>query len=497
MSNRLLSKTKYMNGLQCLKYLWLVCNDPSKIPEVAATTQHIFDQGHLVGELAKQLYPEGINIPHDNFILNLNRTKESLKERKPLFEAGFMVDGIFARTDILNPIGTDAWDIIEVKSSTSIKEENIQDVTFQKYCLEKSGLNIRKCFLAFINNQYVKSGDIDPTGYFTIQEITDEVGAAGEGIQDRIQSMFEAIASNECPEMPVGSYCKSPYDCPVTVCWEELPENNIFSLYRGSKKCFDLFYAGVRHLGEIPDDYKLNASQKIQKSCDISGKPYINKAAIKDFLTTIKSPIHYLDFETINPAVPLFDGTRPYQKIPFQFSLHITGDDGNTKHNGYLAEGTGDPRPAFLAELKNYIKSTGSIITYNQSFEEGILHELATAFPEYNDWVNEVCNRMVDLLEPFRNFHYYHPNQNGSASIKSVLPAITGKGYDGLPIADGEAASRSFLDVTFGNVPEKERKRVRENLEQYCGLDTEGMVWIVEKLQSLVEDELNYQLKIF
>jgi hypothetical protein len=233
MSNRLLSKSKYMNGMQCLKYLWLVCNDPSKIPEVDASTQHIFDQGHLVDELAKQLYPEGINIPHDNFILNLNRTKESLKERKPLFEAGFMVNGIFARMDILNPAGTDAWDIIEVKSSASVKDENIHDVSFQKYCLEKSGLKINKCFLAFINNQYVKNGEIDPAGFLTIQEITNDVVAASEGIQNRIQSMVEAIASRECPEMPVGSYCSSPYDCPVTFCWEELLENNIFSLYRG------------------------------------------------------------------------------------------------------------------------------------------------------------------------------------------------------------------------------------------------------------------------
>jgi hypothetical protein len=485
MSNRLLSKSKYMNGMQCLKYLWLVCNDPSKIPEVDASTQHIFDQGHLVGELAKQLYPEGINIPHDNFILNLNRAKESLKERKPLFEAGFMVNGIFARMDILNPAGTDAWDIIEVKSSTSIKDENIQDITFQKYCLEKSGLKINKCFLAFINNQYVKNGNIDPACFFTIQEITDEVLVASEGIQDRIQSMVEAIALRECPEMPVGSFCSSPYDCPVTICWKELPENNIFSLYQGGKKCFDLFYAGIRHLCEIPDDYKLNASQKIQKSCDISGKPHINKAAIKDFLTTIKSPIHYLDFETINPAVPLFDGTRPYQKIPFQFSLHIVGENGGIKHYGYLAEGTSDPRPAFLTELKNHIGPTGSIVTYNQSFEEGILRDLASAFPEYNDWVSQVCDRMVDLLEPFRNFYYYNPGQNGSASIKSVLPAITGKGYDILPIADGDSASRAFLNVTYTDVSEEECSQVRGDLEKYCGLDTKGMVWIVEKLQVL------------
>ncbi len=482
MAPKLLTKSKYMNGLQCLKLLWLVFNEPAKVPEPDASTQHIFDQGHLVGELAKQLYPGGINIPHDNFRENINRTQQLLAARKPLFEAGFMVDRLFCRVDILNPAEDGQWDIVEVKSSTALKEENLQDVAFQKFCLEKQGLVINKCYLAFINNQYVKQGEIDPAQLFTVQDITKDVAEVGRGITDRIAAMFEIIAAKQCPEIPVGSYCSDPYDCTVTYCRECLPAHNIFELYRGGKKCYELLYRGVLNIKDIPPDFKLSRAQEIQKWCDVMGTPHIEKAAIREFMTTLKAPLHYLDFETINPAVPLFDGIRPYQRVPFQFSLHVSEGRGRLRHDGFLAEGIEDPRPAFLRRLKETIGSTGSIVTYNQAFEEGVLKELAEAFPEYDEWVTGVRERLVDLLKPFQNFHYYDPQQKGSASIKHVLPALTGQGYEEMGIAGGEQASLSFLQVTYSEATDEERRKVRADLEKYCGLDTEGMVWIMERL---------------
>jgi hypothetical protein len=396
-----------------------------------------------------------------------------------------MVDRLFSRLDILNPAGRSRWDIVEVKSSTSVKDENIHDVSFQKLCAEKQGLTIDKCYLAFINNQYVRNGEIDPTRLFTVQDITGEVEAASEGIQDRIQSMFETIAAPQCPEVPLGSRCSSPYDCPVTLCRDELPQNNIFSLYRGGQKCFELLQSGIFYLKDIPVDYKLSQSQKIQQWCDIYGAPHIEGGPLRDFLGTLQPPVHYLDFETINPAIPLFDGIRPYQKVPFQFSLHILDGRTEMRHYSYLAAGTDDPRPEFLRRLKETIGPSGSIVTYNQSFEEGVLQELAGAFPEYAEWVAGIRGRLVDLLKPFRSFQYYHPQQNGSASIKHVLPALTGQGYEGMAIGDGDTASRAFLNVTYGEATEEERQQVRADLEKYCSLDTEAMVLIIEKLKQV------------
>ncbi len=486
MASKLLTKSRYMAGLQCPRYLWLLLNDPEKIPGPDASTQYVFDQGHLVGELAKKLFPEGINVPFDDFMGNIYRTKQLLEERKPLFEPGFMAGGLYARLDILNPSTGHGWDIIEVKSTTSVKNEHIDDMAFQKICCEKQGLLIVRCFLAHINNQYVKDGELDPFHLFTVEDITDKVKSASTGINNRIVEMQKIIASPQCPDIPIGEHCNSPYGCPVTACWEALPENNIFCLYRGGKKRFDLFNQGILNIRDIPETYKLSQTQNIQKQCDISGKPYTDREQIKRFLSTLQQPLHYLDFETINPALPLFDGTRPFQKIPFQFSMHIRDGNKPVEHVSFLAEGRDDPRPRFLERLRSEVQPTGSIVIYNQVFERDVLRDLAKSFPDYTEWVEQTCERMVDLWKPFQYFHYYNPEQKGSASIKNVLPALTGRSYKEMSIADGEAAGRAFMTITYGDVPEADQKQVRADLEKYCGLDTEGMVLIVEKLHDMV-----------
>jgi hypothetical protein len=489
MPNKLLSKSKYMNGLQCLKYLWLLFNDPQQVPGPDASTQRIFDQGHLVGELAKQLYPGGVDVPHADFKDNLRLTKELLATRLPLFEPGFFQDGLFSRLDILNPVAGDAWDIIEVKSSTSLKDENLHDISFQRHCCEKTGLKVNRCYLAVINNQYVKKGEIDPVGFFTLRDVTEQVDQVAEGIEDRIKAMQTVIASASCPEVRIGQCCNAPYDCPVLLCRQGLPQNNIFDLYRGGQKCYQLYYDGILTVADIPDGYKLNRSQQIQKTCEMNGLPHIDKSALKEFLAKIQAPVYYLDFETISPAIPLFDGMRPYQRIPFQYSLHVAGIP-ETRHSAFLAAGRNDPRPQLLRRLKKALGTTGSILTYNQSFEEGCLREMAQAFPEYAGWVDQICARMLDLLKPFQSFSYYHPAQRGSASIKHVMPAITGRGYDGLAIANGDAASGAYLAVTYGQATSEERRQVYADLEKYCGRDTEGMIWIVEKLKDICKQNL-------
>jgi len=488
MPSRLLSKSKYLNGLQCPRLLWIQINEPEQIPEIDPVTQYVFDQGHLVGDLAKKIFPSGIDIPIDDFIGNVRQTETLLEQRKPLFEAGILSGRIYSRIDILNPANEEEWDIIEVKSSTSVKDVHMEDVSFQKYCCEKSGLNIRACYLMYINNQYVKDGDIDPEKLLILQDISAEVEQVAQGIQDRVDVMLEIISASQCPEVDIGKHCNDPYDCPLTECWDGLPEHNVFTLYYGGRKSHGLYSSGVVDIIEIPDSYKLSDKQQIQQACITSGEPHVDSEALRQFLLSLQYPVYYLDFETIGPAVPMFDGTRPYQNTPFQFSLHLVRDeDSKPEHFSFLASGTSDPRPGFLSELKQALGNTGSIIVYNQGFEEGILKVLGKAFPEYDGWVNQVCNRLVDLLEPFRKFHYYHPSQKGSASLKSVLPAVTGRGYEGLEIAEGQSASIAFQAVTYSDVPEETRNKVRADLERYCSLDTEGMIWIVDRLRQCIQ----------
>ena len=486
-SNKLLSKSKYLNGLQCPKYLWVKLNEPDRVPRFDTSMLYRFNQGHLVGEFAKKLFPDGVDIPDDDFTINLKQTEELLKERKPLFEAGIMVDNTFSRIDILKPVGKDEWDIIEVKSSTKIKNINFHDVSFQRYCCEKYGLKIRNCFLMTVNNEYVRQSDIDPAHLLTMTKIRD---GATNGLQQRVDSMFSTIASDKCPAITIGKQCDSPYECPLKEeCWSFLPENNIFDMYGSKKDAFELFEKGIYSFKDIPDGFPLSGKQEIQKGCDISEKPHIDQEPIRLFLNNLEYPLYYLDFETFSGAIPLFDGTRPYQQIPFQFSLHVVDVESATpRHYSFLADAEGDPRAKFVASLKRVLGNSGSIVVYNQSFGKGVLSALAEMFPEYNDWVENLNDRIIDLLAPFRSFHYYDARQKGSASIKNVLPVLTGTSYDHLNISDGMNASLAFLGVISNSASAEEGIKIRNDLEKYCELDTEGMIWIVDKLKELTND---------
>lgn len=478
----ILTKSKYLLGLQCPKLLWTVMNDPSAIPEVDEATQYRFDQGHLVGEYAKKRFPSGIQVPEE-FRKNIEKTKELLKERKPLFEAGFLVDNIYARADILVPVEDDAWDIIEVKSSTQVKDVNIEDVAFQKHVYTKFGLKIRKCHLMHVDNTYVKQGEIDPKELLKMEDIGVEVEEALKGIQERIKTMIEVMSLPERPDVKIGPHCTDPYACALKDdCWSYLPPDNVFELYYGGKKSWKLFEQGILSIKDIPQDFKLNPKQQIQKQSLIS--EHTDKENILKFLDRLEHPLYYLDFETFSTAVPLFDGLRPYQQVVFQYSLHVESSDGPLEHHEFLHMDPSDPRPAFLESLKSVLGDSGSIVVFNQSFEIGRLRELSEAFPSYKQWYDELLPRFVDLITPFKQFWWHSNLQHGSNSIKAVLPAVTGKSYSDLEIADGGQASIAYLDMTHGDMNDEEKEKTRKELLKYCGLDTEGMVWIVKELRN-------------
>jgi hypothetical protein len=491
---KLLSKSKYLLGIQCHRQIWVNFNQPEKLPEIDIHVQHRFDDGHEVGELAKLSFPGGIDLPTDDFMGNIQLTQASLQEGKPLFEPGFMTeDRLFSRGDVLVP-NEDGWDVVEVKSGTKVKDINVHDVAFQKYVYEKKGLKIKNCFLMHLNNQYVREGELDPQALFVQENITEQVEEIYPNVSGLIEDMKETIDDPIIPDNKIGSHCSNPYDCPLQEeCWSFLPENHVAQLYRGKAKAFELIEGGIYALSDIPDEFKLNDKQDIQKECDISGKPHIHKESLKHFLDGLKYPLYYLDFETFSTAVPKFDGLKPYSQVPFQYSLHVVDSPGaEPKHYSFLYKGNGDPRKEFISELEKVLGEAGDIVVYNQSFEINRLKELGIVYPEYQSWVEGVVGRVVDLLVPFRNFSYYHPMQKGSASIKKVLPALVeGKSYSGMEIADGGSASLEYYNTHYGDVSAEEKARVRKALEKYCHLDTISMVWMVDTLGEIVKNEEN------
>ena len=483
----MLTKSNYLLGLQCPKLLWVTKNQKERIPAPDKVAEAKFREGDLIGILATKVFPNGTDLSNLEFKDNLERTKEAIQKREIIYEAGLLVENLFSRADILFPVKKDEWDIIEVKSATQVKDVNIHDVSFQKHVYEKAGLKIRNCILMHINNEYVKNGGVEPKELFIQADITEQVKEYSEGIENRIKNMLKIINSKEEHKCSIGIHCSDPYDCSlIDKCWKDVPEGSVFEFFRMfKKKCFKLHDSGVICLNEVPEDIKLNDKQKIQRRLAFDGGKHVDKLGIKNFLNNLQYPIYYLDFETINPAIPKYDGMKPYQRIPFQFSLHVQKKEGGElKHISFLAEGMSDPRPKFMQALKDNLGEKGSILVYNQSFEKGVMNESSDALPEFKEWyIKNILPRIKDLWDVFKDFDYYDPKQKGSTSIKYVLPVLSNLKYDNLDIKNGILASLEYERITYGYVLEKERLKVREALEKYCELDTLAEVLIVEALK--------------
>ena len=482
-----LSKSKYLSGLQCSKLLWFIYNLPEEMPEVDAATQAIFDQGHLVGEYAEKLFPDGVEIDHSaGFDKGFKETKSALAKRVPIFEAAFSSNNCYFRADILEPVGRDEWNIIEVKSSTEVQDINYFDVGFQLYTSLAAGLKVDKCYLMHIDNSYVRKGTVDPRKLFKKIDITSKVkNEFMKNVDKNVDKMIGVIQSKKCPDILIGEQCRAPYNCVLAdKCHAFLPERNVLELYRNKKLGYRLIKDGIYKLADVPKHHKLNAKQLIQIDSAKSNAPYIDSLAIKSFLKKIKYPAYYMDFETWTSAVPLFDDMRPYQQIPFQFSVHVVEEYGaSPTHYSFLADGNADPRLEFMTKLEKMLGTEGSVIAYNASFEKTCLKECAEAYPKFKLWVESINSRIVDLLKPFQSFAYYHPKQAGSCSVKKVLPVLTDMSYSNMEIGEGGTASREYFRVTFTD-KNSDKAKVRKLLEDYCALDTLGMVAIVDLLSN-------------
>ncbi len=463
----LLTKSKYMNGLQCPRLMWFA--NKKQLPKPSLSDEHKFSQGHEFEEYVKQLYPDAIDLNGLDFKDNINKTKEAVKNKQTIFEAGFMTNNLFVRSDLIIP-NKDGWDLYEIKSTTKSKPQHIPDLSFQKYVLEKSGLKVNKLFLIYLNKEYVKNGKINPKELIITEEVTEEVDID-------VNPFLDILKQITPPEIHINKDCNKPYECPLKGdCLKTLPENNVLQLTNW-RVYWKLLEEGIEDIKDISEGTKLTPKDKIIIE-SIKNSPIISKEHIKHFLRSLNYPLYYFDFETFDTAVPIFDKSRPYQKIPFQYSLHIEGE-----HKEFLSEG-GDPRPKLLEQMKKDLEGTGDIIVYNKSFEISVMKKLAEDFPEHKEWLEQAIDRIVDLAVPFRSFYYYDKSQKGSYSLKKVLPAVTGKDYSQLEIANGGDASMLYF---YSHIKPKldNKDEIRENLIKYCCLDTKGMVWIVDGLGKL------------
>lgn len=487
---RTLSKSKILAFRQCPKRLWLEVHRPDLRADSQAT-QAGFAIGHQVGQIARRLYdPRGegalIDPNAQGYDAAFARSQELLQSARPVFEAGFRAAGALAFADVMLPArqgGKRAWRMVEVKSSTSVKDYHRDDAAVQAFVARSSGVPIAGIALAHIDNSWVYSRDGDYQGLLLENDLTDEVFARGDEVQDWIKEAQRVVARKKAPAIVTGAQCFDPYECGFHEhCRSsETQAEHPISWLPGrldAKLLAHVDAFGITELRDVPDAF-LSARQLRVKTSTLSGRVYFNRQAAAQALAKHKLPAHFLDFETIQFAVPIWKGTRPYQQLPFQFSVHRLSRTGKLEQRAFLELSGADPGKALAEALLDACGDRGTVFVYNAGFETARIRELSERFPRLAKPLLALSERIVDLL-PIVREHYYHPGQKGSWSIKAVLPALCPdlRYGDLVGVQDGGSAMEVFLEAIAPETSAPRKAEIRQQLLSYCALDTYALVRI-------------------
>ena len=461
--------------------------------ELSDMQKAIFKRGTNVGELAHKLFPGGtIAAKGDppNYDAALKRTKELINgDAQIIYEAAFMFNEVLSIADIF-VMEKGGAKVYEVKSSTSISETYLNDAALQYYVISNLGIRVKDFSIIYINNQYIRKGDLNLKELFITESVLELILPLQKSVKQNVDRFKKLLLRKKMPNIEIGEHCYNPYTCGFfNYCRKHIPEDSIFD-FSGMHltKKYELYREGIININDVPLEYPLNKNNKLQLDVHKSGKPLIDKKAIKNFLSDLNYPLYFMDFETFQPAVPLYDNSKPYQQIPFQYSVFLKKNkNSEAEHFEFLAEPGEDPRKKFIENLLKVTKGKGDVLVYNKTFEITRLNEIARDFPEYADEIEKLISRIKDLMIPFQKKYYYAPEMKGSYSIKAVLPALVPElSYDNLEINEGGLASIAYeslqteTDLMF-------IAEIKQQLLEYCKLDTMGMVRILEKLESIGE----------
>ncbi len=484
------SKSKYCDFKQCPKIPWLKKYRPEEYV-VDAATQARFTEGNEVGDLAMGLFGDFIEVTslRADGSLDLGKMKRLTAQyiaegREVICEAAFEHNGLYCAVDILKK-NDDKYDIFEVKSSTSPDHPvYLLDTAYQRYVLEKCGVKVGKVCLVTVDNSYVFDGTLDLKKLFRITDVTELVGSRLSDVEGDLAAAEKVMRSFNEPPIGISEACNSPYMCPFfDYCTRNLPSPSVFDLYDfGYKKKLALYRRGVVSFEDVLRDGSGIDSEIRRRQVELTLSkegPYIDREEIAEFLKTLTYPLYFLDFETVQPAVPRYIGTRPYSQIPVQYSLHILEENGTLRHLEFLGRPEEDPRRRLAERLISDIPEGVCVVAYNSAFERGRIRELAEAFPDLKDRLLGIAEHVKDLLDPFRKGYYYDSKMGGSFSIKSVLPAIypndPSLDYHSLEgVHNGEEAMTMFLRLP--QFQGDARAKAEQDLLRYCELDTFAMV---------------------
>ncbi|WP_298945814.1 DUF2779 domain-containing protein [uncultured Campylobacter sp.] len=493
MNNKFLSKSLYVRGLQCPKSLWLKKYKRDVLDQ--NTDPAVFETGNIVGELACELFGGGKRIKFDggSFDEKIVQTENFIKNgEKAIYEATFCFDEILVMVDILQVV--DGKLIInEVKSSTSLSDVYVDDASIQYYVISSLGYEVERINVIYLNNQYIRGEKLELDKLFTVNDVTDQILSMQSKVAENIKKLKETINDDVEPNLDIGVHCFKPYECDgMNYCWCEqrkIPDGtSVFNIAKiNKKKATKLYQSGIVNIADIKDIDAFNANQQIQIKAQINGEEFVDKEAIREFLDTLSYPLYHLDFETFQQAVPEFIGLRPYEQIPFQFSIHKDDGKGNLEHFEFLAEAGADPRYELALNLIKFIPQDACVLAYHASFEKGVIQNLAALFPQFSSHLMSMHSNIKDLEIPFAKKFYYHPKMHGSSSIKKVLPAIVPSFKDAYTnlnlIHNGGEAMGEYAKLK--GKTRGEQDAIRKALLAYCKLDTLAMVKVLEKLREV------------
>lgn len=487
MTKPLLSKSRFLAGLQCHLRLWYKCYEPKLASKPTPAQQLRFDIGHEVGELAKERYPGGVFIgeDHDHLKEAMQSTTEAVKSSSTpaIYEATFSYDGVLIRADIFERGGNGTWNLIEVKSGTKVKDDNLEDVAIQHYVLSQIGFQIEQAGILNLNNQYVYDGQqLDLKALFKFEDLRGQVAEMCEQIGAQVQDLKTMLEQADPPKVIPSKHCKDPHGCEFfDHCRKSMPKHWVVELWKiREDQLAMLTKMGISDIRDIPDSFRLKATQAKIRECVINDREDVG-SDLGTSLGEYEYPIHFLDFETINPAIPRYANTSPYQVLPFQWSDHILSKDGTLTHKEYLCNEDKDPREELTESLLEALGDKGSICTYG-SHEKTVISGLAKNLSRHRDRLNPLRDRCKDLLSRIRR-GYYHPDFNGSFSLKDVLPVLVqSMSYDDLSIQEGTMAGLEYLRMIDPETQPNEKEKIRADLLEYCGQDTLAMVKIRKEL---------------
>ena len=474
-----LTKSRLMAWRQCPRKLWLHTHRPD-LAVVDAGSQAIMDSGSHFGEVARSLFGPGEVMDIRKGAQHCIETTRTLMEAgaERIFEAAFQAGETLVLVDVLERVrrpGKPRYRVVEVKASTSVKDPYIEDCAIQSHVLEQSIGMVAEISLGLVNNQFVYAGDGDYIGLLVEHPVDEPIAELRGEIAAWIKSATVVVDGTE-PALAVGAHCNKPYPCPFFAhCNDQnAVDYPVSALPRAKKLAQALLADGYEDLRDVPADRLIEPLHQRIQQATIHQKPFLDTAAAKE-LEPLGWPRYYLDFETIAFSVPIWAATRPFQQLPFQWSLHIEHADGGLEHREFLDVSGAPPMQAAMEDLIRDAGASGPIFVYS-GFEKTVLNNMAKQFPHLGKALLAIVGRIYDLL-PLTREHYYHSEMMGSWSIKKVLPTIASDlSYENLPIAGGSAAQAAYLAAINTKTDAVARENLRGDLLDYCGQDTLAMV---------------------